>query len=110
MKFVEVANNFTTFVGLNNNFCKVLKTRKNFMKFVDWTVGFKCLEFFLYQSFTCLSILIGEHKLLVNTVHDSWILYSNKLNSGCYIQVDKRFSIVKRWPLVALDRWSFYTV
>ena len=38
MKFVEIAKNFTKFVGLANNFCKVRKTCKIFMKFVVWKV------------------------------------------------------------------------
>ena len=79
MKFVEAANNFTKFVGLANNLWKVRKTSKNFMKFVDWKVGFKCLKVFLYLSFTRLNILIGKHKCFVNTFHVSWILFTNKL-------------------------------
>ena len=69
MKFVEAANNFTKFLGLANNFWKVHKTHKNFMKLVDWKVGFKCLEVFIYSSFTRSNILIGKHKCLVNTFH-----------------------------------------
>ena len=71
MKFVEAANNFTKFVGLANNHWKVHKTRKNFMKFVDWKVRFKCLKVFLYASFTRLNILIGKHECFVNTFHVS---------------------------------------
>ena len=68
-------------MGLANNFWKVCKARKNFMKFVDWKLG----KFFVYLSFTCLNILIGKHKCFVNTFHVSEILFTNKLNSGHYI-------------------------
>ena len=81
LKFLEAVNNFTKFVGLVNNFWKVHKTCKNF-KFVDWKVGFKCLEVFLDLSFTCVNILIEEHKCFVNTFHVSWTFFTNKLNSG----------------------------
>ena len=71
MKIVEAANNFTKFVGFANNFWEVRKTRKNFMKFVDWKVGFKCVKVFLYLSFTRSNILLGKHKYFVNTFHVS---------------------------------------
>ena len=48
MKFVEAANKFTKFMGLANNFKKVHKTRKNYMMFVGWKVGFKCLKVFFF--------------------------------------------------------------
>ena len=110
VKFAEAVNNFTKFVGLANNLWKVCKTSKNFMKLVDWKVGFKCLNVFLYLHFTCLNILIGKHKCFVNTFHVSWILFTNKLNGGRCVQVDKIFGTVKNWSLVALDRWSFYAM
>ena len=130
MKFIEFANNFTKFmrlttnfyeihrsykqlkkfVGLTNNFWKVHKTHKNFMKFVDWKVGFKCLKVFLCLSFTHLNILIGKYKYFVNNFHVSWILFTNKLNSGCYIRVHKIFGTAKKWLLVMLNRWSFCSV
>ena len=69
MKFVEAANNFTEFVGLTNNFRKVCKTHKNFMKFADWNVKFRCLKVFLYLSFPCSNFLIGKHECFVNTFH-----------------------------------------
>ena len=71
MKFAENASNFTKFLGLTNNFKKVCKTRKNFMKLVDWQVGFKSLKVFLYLSFTRLNILIGKHKCFVDIFHVS---------------------------------------
>ena len=71
MKFVEAANNFANFVGLANNFWKVCKTHKNFMKFINWKVGFKCWKVFLYLSFICSNILIGKHKCFVNNFHVS---------------------------------------
>ena len=111
MKLVELANNFRKFVGLANNFCKVRKTFKNFVKFVDWKGRFKCrLKFFLYLSLTRSNVLIGKHKCFLNTFHVSWILFTNKLNRGRYIRADKIFGTVKKWSLVALERWSFYTV
>ena len=76
-------------MGLVNNFWKVCKSRKNFVKFVDWKVGFKCLKVFLYSSFTRSNIVIGKHKCFVKTFHVSWILFTNKLNCGRYIQVEK---------------------
>ena len=97
MKFVEVANNFTKFVGLTNNFWKVRKTRKNFVKFVDWKVGFKCLKTFLDLSFTRSNILIGKHKCFVNTFQVSRIRFTNKLNRGRHIRMDKIFWTVKKW-------------
>ena len=99
-KFEGLANNnftkFTKFVGLANNFWKVRKTSKNFLKFVDWKVRFKCLKVFLYLSFIPLNISIGKHKCFMNTFHVSWILFTDKLNSGRYIQVDKIFGTVKK--------------
>ena len=89
---------------------EVRKTPKNFIKFVDWKVGFKSLKVFIYLSFTRLDILISKHKCFVNTFHVSRILFTNKLNSGRYIQVGKIFGTVKKWSLVALDRWLFYAV
>ena len=109
-KFVEAANNFTKLKGLANNFWEVRKTRKNFMKFVDWKVGFICWKVFLYLSCALLNTLIGKHKCFVNTFHVSWILFINKLNRGCDIGVGKIFATVKKWSLVASDRWSFYAV
>ena len=47
MKLLKAATKSTKLVGLANNFWKVRKTRKNFMKFVDRKVGFKCLKFFI---------------------------------------------------------------
>ena len=47
MKFAEAANNFKKFLGLANNFWKVRKAHKNFMKFVNWKVSFKCQNVFL---------------------------------------------------------------
>ena len=88
----------------------VLRTCKNFMEFADWKVGFKYLKVFLYLSFTCSNILNGKHKCFVNTFHVSWILFTSKLNNGCYIRVGKMFETVKKWSLVALDRWLFYAV
>ena len=92
MKFVEAANNFTNFVVLANNFWKVHNTCKNFMKFVDWKVRSKCLKVFLLN------------------INVSQILFTDKLNKGRYKQVDKIFGTVKRCSLVALDRWSSYSV
>ena len=46
MKFAEAGNNFTKFVKLAINFGKACKTRKNFMKFVDWKFAFKWLKVF----------------------------------------------------------------
>ena len=100
-KFVEAAN-FTKFVGLTSNFWKVRKTCKNIMRFVDWKVRFKCLKVFLYLSFTHSNVLIGKHKCFMNTFHVSWILFTNKSNSGCYMQVNIIFGTVKKWWLVAL--------
>ena len=71
MKFVEAANNFTKFMGFANNFWKVCKNHKFFLKFVDCNVRFKCLIVFLYLNFTCSIILIGKHKCFVNTFHVS---------------------------------------
>ena len=81
MKFEEAASNFKKFVGLANNFWKVLKTPKNSMKFVDWKVGFKCLEVFLYLSFICLNILLGKQIGFMNTFNVSWILFTNEYMS-----------------------------
>ena len=67
MKFLEAANNFTKFVGLVNIFWKVPKSRKDFMKFVDWKVRFRCLKVFLCSSFTRSNMLISKHKCFVNT-------------------------------------------
>ena len=64
MKVGEAANNFAKFMGLANNFWKVCK---NFMKFAEWKVGFKCLKVFLNLSFTRSNILIGKHKCFMNT-------------------------------------------
>ena len=36
--------------------------------------------------------------------------YFSQINSGHYTQVDKISGTVKKWLLVALDRWSFYAV
>ena len=110
MKFVEAANNFIKSVGLANNFSKVRKACKNFTKFVDWKVRLKCLKVFLYLSFTCSNILIGKHKCFVNNFHVSWILFTNELNRGRYLRVDKIFRTVKKCSLVALDRWSLCAV
>lgn len=44
----------------------------------------------------------------MNTSHVSRILSMKKLNSGRYIQVGKTFEAVKKWFLVALDRWSLW--
>ena len=80
-KFLKFASNLTKFVSLANNFyegrrsckqlCKVLpitfgksvRPGKNFMKFADWKVGFKCLKVFLYLSFTRSNILVRKHVL-----------------------------------------------
>ena len=76
MKFAEAVKNFTKFVELANNFCKVRQTWKNFMKFVNWKVRFKCLKIFLYLSSTRSNILTGKHKMFreylsyfMNTFH-----------------------------------------
>ena len=71
MNFAEAANNFTKLVGLANNVWKVCKTTKNFMKFVDWKVRFKCLNIFLYLGFTHSNILIGKHKCFMNAFYVS---------------------------------------
>ena len=42
----------------------------------------------------CLNILIGKYKCFENTFHVSGILFTNKLNSGCYIRVDKIFGTI----------------
>ena len=110
MKFIKAANNFTKFIRLANSFWEGFKTRKNSIKFADWKAGFKCLKVFLYLCFTCSNILFGKHKCFVNIFHVSGILFTNKLNSGCYIQKGKIFGTVKKWWLVVLDRWSFYAV
>ena len=80
------------------------------MKFVDWKVRVKCLKVLLYLSFTRSNILIGKHKCFMNTFHVSQILFMNKLNHGHYIRVDKIFGTVKKWLLIASERWSFYAV
>ena len=108
VKFVEAAKNLIKFVGLANNFWKVCKTRKNFMKFADWRSDLSAWKFFF--KFHSWNISVGKHKCFVNPFHISWILFTNKLNSGCYIRVGKIFGTVKKWLLVALDRWSFYAV
>ena len=70
MKFIEFTNNFMKFVRLTKKLLwslqklrttlqsswdlpiKVRKTCKNFMKLVNWKVGFKYLKAFLYLGFT----------------------------------------------------------
>ena len=102
-KFIKFVNNFTKFA---NSFWKVRKICKNLLKCLDWKVGFKS---FLCFSFTRSNIFCAKLKCFVNTFHVLWILFTNKLNR-CYTRVDKIFGTVKRWSLVALDRWSFYVV
>ena len=139
-KFIKFANNFTKFAEFANNFTKLAEVRKNFAKFANsqttlqsswdspttfgksirppktlWSfwIGRSDLsawKFFHYLSFTRSTILLGKHKCFVNTFHVSWILFTNKLNRGRYIRVGKIFGTVKKWSLVALDRWSFYAV
>ena len=41
----------------------------------------------------------------------NFLLFNNLLlNSGRYIRVGKIIGTVKKWSLVALDRWLFYSV
>ena len=37
-------------------------------------------------------------------------IFTNKLDSDHYIQVDKIFGAAKKWSLVTLDKWSIYVV
>ena len=64
-------------------------------------------ESFFLLSLTRSNILIGRHKCFMNTFYVSWVLFTNKLNSSHYVQISKIFGTVKKWLVVALDRWSF---
>ena len=57
---------------------------------------FKCLKVFLYSSFTRLNIIIGKHECFVSTFHVSRMLFTNKLNNGYYIRVEKIPGTVKK--------------
>ena len=44
------------------------------MEFVDSKVGFKCVNVFLYLSFTCFNISIGKQMFRENFSQINWIL------------------------------------